>query len=298
MKKALILIFIILIVFLAFTLTSSSETNKKPYIAVTNFALYEITNKITNNEIEIKKLIPFGVESHGFRPSVKTIKTMTEAKVFFYNGLNFEPWIDKKYKNSFDMSNYVVLKEGDANQHEHNHSHNEDHDPHYWLDLENIVTMTAFISRELSLQFPEKEKLFTKNADAYIKELEELKKEFEAELAFCKKREIVVNHNAFGYLASRYNFQTHALTGLSPEEQVSAKRMKEIIDLVNDENIKVIFFESFVSDKTAQSISKETGIKVQSLQPLANVTQEEAKLGYVYIMRENVKKLKSAMECR
>ena len=73
--------------------------------------------------------------------------------------------------------------------------------------------------------------------------------------------------------------------------------MKEMTDLVKEENINTIFFESFVSDKLAQGISKETGAKVESLQPLANVTEEEAKKGYILIMQENLKKLSYAMEC-
>jgi zinc transport system substrate-binding protein len=73
--------------------------------------------------------------------------------------------------------------------------------------------------------------------------------------------------------------------------------MREVTDLVKEEDIKIIFFESFVSDKIAQTISKETGASVQSLQPLANVTEDEAKKGYILIMQENLRKLSAAMEC-
>ena len=73
--------------------------------------------------------------------------------------------------------------------------------------------------------------------------------------------------------------------------------MKEIADLVKEEGIKTIFFESFISPKVSQTIAKETGVQVQSLQPLANVTQDEASQGYIVLMRENLKKLSSAMEC-
>jgi zinc transport system substrate-binding protein len=73
--------------------------------------------------------------------------------------------------------------------------------------------------------------------------------------------------------------------------------MKEITDLLNHEKFNTIFFESFVSPKLAQTIAKETGVQVESLQPLANVTQEEAKKGYIALMRENLHKLSAAMEC-
>ncbi|MDF1881083.1 zinc ABC transporter substrate-binding protein [Sulfurimonas sp. MAG313] len=117
-------------------------------------------------------------------------------------------------------------------------------------------------------------------------------------LEHCERREIVLNHNAFGYLGNEYKFTSHTLTGLSPEEQVSAKKMKEITDLVKKEGIKIIFFESFVSDKISRTIAKETGAKVDSLQPLSNVTKEEASKGYIALMQENLEKLTLAMECK
>ncbi len=121
--------------------------------------------------------------------------------------------------------------------------------------------------------------------------------EYSRALSLCTRHEIVVNHNAFGYLAKKYNFSVHSVTGLSPDEQVSAKKMKEISDLVKEEGIKIIFFESFISPKVSETIAKETGVHVQSLQPLANVTQDEAQQGYIILMRENLKKLSLAMEC-
>jgi len=67
---------------------------------------------------------------------------------------------------------------------------------------------------------------------------------------------------------------------------------------VKKEHIKTIFFESFVSDKVALTIAKESGAEVSSLQPLANVTQEEAKKGYIPLMQDNLEKLSKAMLCQ
>jgi zinc transport system substrate-binding protein len=74
--------------------------------------------------------------------------------------------------------------------------------------------------------------------------------------------------------------------------------MREMTDLINKEHIKVIFYESFVSPKVAQTIAQETGAELLSLQPLANVTEQESQRGYIALMRENLKKLAYAMECQ
>lgn len=299
MKKAFILVAIVLALFLGLMFMPDNKQEERPYIAVTNFALFEIASEIVKGKVEVKKLIPFGVEVHSYMPSVKTMTQITKAELFVFNGLSMEPWIKKEYPNQINMSKYVNLKNTCEKHAHHGHSHEkEDFDPHYWLDSENMIKMTEVLSAELSKAFPQDRESFTVNAKIYIEKLKELDEKYIQVLQECKQREIVVNHNAFAYLSARYDFYTHSVTGLSADEQVSAKKMKEITDLVKEEDIKIIFFESFVSDRVAQTIAKETGAEVSSLQPLANVTEEESKRGYITLMQENLEKLSKAMLCQ
>ncbi len=300
MKKALILVVLLLAVFIGELLIFEDKTPvQNPYVAVTSFALYDISDHISGGKVEIRKLVPFGVEMHAYMPSAKTISELSGAEFFIFNGLGVEPWITKEYSNQLDMSKYVKLEEAGEEEHEEEgHHHEGEEDPHYWLDVDNMIVMTKTITKKLSDSFPEHKALFNTNANAYIAELTKLDKEYIDALQSCKHNEIVVNHNAFGYLGQRYGFSSHSVTGLSPDEQVSAKKMREITDLVKEEGIKVVFFESFVSPEVAQTIANETGAKAQSLQPLANVNKEEESKGYIALMRENLQKLKTAMECR
>jgi len=298
-KKALILIILLFAIFIGEMLlydNNSHSQDEKPFIAVTSFPLYEISTRLLEDKVEVKKLIPFGVEPHAYTPSVKTMTHLSKAELFIYNGLGMEPWITKKYENALDMSQFVELNAVKEDVHADHHDHGES-DPHYWLDIENMIRMTSILSQKLEKHFPELKETIEKNEKMYINELRVLETHYEESLKTCKLREVVVNHNAFGYLARKYDFHMHAVTGLSPDEQVSAKKMTEIVKLVKEEDIKIIFFESFVSPKVAQTLSKETGAKIESLQPLANVTQAESKKGYILIMQENLEKLSNAMEC-
>lgn len=300
MKKALVLVLLLLAVFIGDMLLfdrNSPAQKQELSVAVTSFPLYEISNRLIGQEIKVNKLIPFGVETHTYMPSVKTMTEMSDADLFIFNGLGIEPWIKKEYPNAIDMSQFIQLNEIDEDHEDEHHHGQEGVDPHYWLDIDNMVRMTTVLSERFSTSFPEYKLLIEKNAQNYIAQLKVLQDEYAKALSLCTRHEIVVNHNAFGYLAKKYNFSVHSVTGLSPDEQVSAKKMKEITDLVREEGIKTVFFESFISPKVSQTISKETGAQVQSLQPLANVTEEEAKRGYIVLMRENLQKLSSVLEC-
>lgn len=114
----------------------------------------------------------------------------------------------------------------------------------------------------------------------------------------CQKDTIVVNHNAFSYLGERYGFHIESVNGLSNDSMPSPEDIKHILQLIKEKDISVIFFESFASDKIIKSIAKDTGVKIDTLQPLGNITKDEKGMTYAEIMDENIKKIKYALECR
>ncbi|MDQ7042804.1 MAG: zinc ABC transporter substrate-binding protein, partial [Sulfurimonas sp.] len=110
---------------------------------------------------------------------------------------------------------------------------------------------------------------------------------------------VILNHNALGYLAHRYDFEVHSLSGLSPEAESSAKDIQRVLKEISQDGIQTVFYESFVNAKVIQGIAKDSGVKIEVLQPLGNITADEAKRGATYksLMLENLKKLSKAMIC-
>lgn len=70
--------------------------------------------------------------------------------------------------------------------------------------------------------------------------------------------------------------------------------------MVKNEKINTVFFEEFASPKVAQTIAKESNIKIDTLRPAENISKEENSKGYGYIqiMEDNLEKLKFAMDCK
>jgi zinc transport system substrate-binding protein len=163
-----------------------------------------------------------------------------------------------------------------------------------------MIKATKFITKELISLFPQNKALYEKNRDNYTAMLKNLDKLYAEKLSTCRLDTIVLNHNAFSYLAKRYNFHVEALSGLSPDAQPSAKKMTELVEHIKEHNVHTVFFESFVSDKAMKSIAKEAEVEVDVLQPLGNITADEAKqkLSYEDIMKQNLQKLSKALECR
>ena len=122
---------------------------------------------------------------------------------------------------------------------------------------------------------------------------------YKKELGKCKKDELFVNHNAYGYLASKYGFDVHSLVGLSPDAEPDPKTVQKILDEIRKEGVKFIFYEPFENSAVLESIAKDAGVKTLPLQPLGNITADEAAkgLGYKEIMLENLHKIAQGLEC-
>ena len=305
-KKVILLIMILLLFVIALFLmqTEHAHQNSKIQVRVSTFALYDIVKAVGGKAVDVEMVIPFGVEVHSFEPTPKTIIDIKKSKLFLYSGASLEPWVKKlsSSKNMRDMSVYVTLRDAkndDVNQEEHTH-HHEAVDPHYWLDVDNMKRLTKKIVSMLSKEDGADAQLFKVNGEKYLEMLSKLDVSYRKGLNDCKQHKVVLHHNILGYVASRYGFSVETLSGLSPDAMADAKTMAKLSKTIKEEQLKVLFYEAFVSDKLMQSLAKEHHIKVEFLEPLANITALQAKEGMRYVdgMERNLEKLSEAMECR
>lgn len=281
-----------------------TEQKQLPVIAVSTFALYDMVSAIGGKDFEVSMAVPFGVDIHSFEPTPRDLATLSKSALFIYSGAGLEPWAStfSSSVKSLDISKSVDLISLDHDHHDESAAehHHEGYDPHYWLDMHNMLLATEVISDALTQIAPGHAKSIQKNATRYGKRLQTIDKRFEEALSSCKKKVIIVDHDAFGYLAKRYGFEVIALTGLSPEAMPSAKTMAAVVDIIREKQIHTIFFETFVSDRLISTIAKETGAKVEVLQPLANITADEMASGadFETLLLEDLDKLVRAMECQ
>jgi len=305
----MVLVFILQMVLMKEDAKKEAQLAAKPMIALSTFSLYDIASHIARDSVELVMILPFGVDAHSFEPTPKLMAKIQKSSLVVYSGAGLEPWIEGfEFKQDvINMSKHVNLRELIPTEDEHHDHHAHDGeacshtgvDPHYWLDIANMIKATEIIRDALIKILPVNKEIYENNAIAYIAKLNSLDKEYKKEISECKIDTIVVNHNAFSYLSHNYGFKVEALSGLSPEAQPSAKQMIKLVKHVKEHNIKTIFFESFVSDKAIKSIATEAKVSVDVLQPLGNITDDEAKKSLTYedIMRQNLQKISKALQC-
>ncbi|WP_304545286.1 metal ABC transporter substrate-binding protein [Sulfurimonas microaerophilic] len=311
LKIVLALLSLVVVVLILTTGSNEQKLSSKPLVTTSNFAIYDLTKHIGGDKIELVNILPFGVDPHSFEPTPKIVAKLEKSKLFFYSGDVLEPWAQHLASevHKLNMSKYVTLKtleeededhDDEDEEHEAHHQHHGAYDPHYWLDIDNMKQLSFVVTEQLSKVDPKNKHYFEKNKEQYIKQLDQLDGAYKQQLLECKLDTIIVTHNAFSYLADRYGFKVESLTGLSTEAQPSAEDVKHLLQEIKEKNIQVVFFENFANNKNIQTIADDMGVRVDSLQPLGNITGEEMtlKLDYIDIMKINLDKIAEAMQCR
>jgi len=280
--------------------TLEPQTSKIKVIA-SFYPLYEFSKNIGGDKAQVSVFIPTGIEPHDWEPSTGDLIALKESDVFVYNGVGMEPFVD----NLIDSGEYhnVLFVESaqgiDLIKSNVEREQDSTYDPHIWLDPIIAKQQVMTIKDAMIKVDANNAQYYEDNANAYSAKLDDLDSTIKTELSECKKNTIVPFHNAFSYFGARYGIKIHALSGIAPESEVTATDLKEIIDYVRENQIKVIFAEELVDPKLAQVLADEAGTQILILSPLEGISQEDQKAGKSYLdkMEENLKNIKIALEC-
>ncbi len=276
------------------------EDNNKINVVVSFYPLEEFTKSIGAQKVNVISLVLPGVEPHEWEPSPGDIVKISKAKLFIYNGAGLESWIEKILKNVDTKKTLVVSASNGINLITKSNAANSQTDPHVWLDPNLVAMQARTITNALSAIDPSGAEFYNFNLNEFISNLNSLDKKFRTELSDCQKKEFVTSHDAFGYLARSYGLSQFSVAGISSEIEPTPKHLANLINVIKEKNIKVIFVETMVNPKISRAIAKDASTSVDVLNPFEGLTQKEISDGqnYFSVMEQNLNKLKDALDCK
>jgi zinc transport system substrate-binding protein len=291
---------------------SSQSQNEKLLVYTSFYPMYDFASKIGGDKVAVTNMVPAGTEPHDWEPTAADITGLEKAAVFIYNGAGMEHWtgdvlasLQNKDLIAVETSKDISLLEG---HHEHEGEEGEhgdedghegkEYDPHVWLSPLNAKKQMENIKNAFVQADPDSKDYYEANYAKYAADLDALDKEFKDTLSALSKKDIIVSHQAFGYLCAAYGLNQHGITGLSPDSEPDPARMAEIMEFVKEHQVKVIFFEELVSPKVAQTIAEATGAETAVLSPIEGLSDEQQAAGddYFSVMRQNLQALKTALQ--
>lgn len=275
------------------SLSPTNNSNSTMTIAASFYPMYimalNVAKDIPNvNVIDMTK--PTAGCLHDYSATPADLKTLEEAKIFIINGAGMESFMSKITTQMPDLkiveaSKGIELIQGTGDTGDN---------AHVWVSISNAITQVQTIGDQLALLDPDNAPKYKENTKVYINKLEAEKDKMHLALDGLKNRDIVTFHEAFPYFAKEFNLNIVAVIEREPGSQPSARELAETIDQVNSLKIKALLAEPQYSAKAAETIAKETGAKVYTLDP--GVTGAMEADAYINMMDSNLKTLQEALK--
>ena len=225
---------------------------------------------------------------HDYSITTDDMKQLSKTDIFVVNGAGMESFLDKVIKQQpgikiVSASDGIPLLKGA-----------EGDNPHVWISISLHIKQVRNIASKLALADPQHAKQYARNADLYAAKLERLRSDMHAGLKGVKTRDIITFHEAFPYFAKEFGLHIVAVIEREPGSEPSAKELAETITLVKKSGVRALFAEPQYPAKAAQTIARETGAKLYTLDPA--VTGPMRDDAYLSIMTKNLAELRRALK--
>ncbi len=181
------------------------------------------------------------------------------------------------------------------------HHHHDASDPHFWLDPTKAIAYVETIRDGLTAADPAGKEVYAANAAAYIAQLQELDAFIaqQVEQIPAERRQIVTNHESFGYFADRYGFSVIGtiVPSVSTGSAPSAQQLARLVDRVRATGAPAIFLETGANPRLADQVAQETGIKVVTDLFTHSITPADGLAPtYIAMMRHNAQAIVDALK--
>lgn len=232
--------------------------------AATTTQIQDFVKNVGGDRVTVAGILKPNVDPHDYEPTVADANTIAKSDIIFVHGVGLDSWLEKTIKGAsvtasiITTTGGITVMKGDPNEPEG--------DPHLWFDPTLVQTMVTNIASGLAKVDPTHASAYQANAKSYADQLTQLDGQMMGIFTQIPKeqRKLVTNHDAFRYLARRYDLTIvgAVIPSLSDTAEPSAKQINDLIDTIKQEKVKAIFAESSANPKVAQQVAKETGIAI------------------------------------
>ena len=292
MKK--IIGFSLLVLFLGFVFTPGvfAQNQKKVKVLTTFYPVYIMALNVAGDipNVEVMNLTkPFTGCLHDYSLTVEDMRKLADVDILIANGSGAESFLNKALKQFPRLKIVELSKNIDTIK-----SANGDINPHTWVSIKNAIIEVENLSEAMQEFDPKNSGIYKSNAGEYTSKLKDLNRLMHYELSQYKAKKIITFHEAFPYFAKEFDLIIASVVEREPGSAPNPKELSDTIDLIKKLGIKSLFSEPQYPAIAANTISKETGAKVYSLDPA--VTGPDNKDAYVNIMKKNLGVLKEALK--
>ena len=293
-------------------------------VVATTPMIGEFVSQVAGDNINLTVLMSPEADPHTYEPAPQDAGKIADADLVFYTGLMYEPApLIELLENSVcgsealaevgDSVFPIEFKESGHDDHDdHGEKGHDDHDeeghdgheghghgaydPHFWFDPNRVAYAAKFIESKLIEFDPSNTSDYQAAGDSYTAELNSLTGQVSQLIASIpsQNRKLITTHESLGYLEAKFGLEVLStiIPNLDSSNEISPAQLVGVIDVIEDNNVKVIFIEAEAPSVYAETIVAETGIRaveglwVETLKP--GQTYPEFLIAAVELIVENL----------
>jgi ABC-type Zn uptake system ZnuABC Zn-binding protein ZnuA/ABC-type Mn2+/Zn2+ transport system permease subunit len=232
-----------------------SDSGDGVSVVATTPVVGDLAANVAGDDIEVTTLMSADTDPHEYEPRPADVEALANADLVVASGGDIDGWIDDAIADSGSDAEMVVL--ADVIPHE------LPDDPHWWHDPRNAAAAADRIGEALAAEVSDATTTIGRRTADYVAEIDAL----DRAIGRCfsalppAQRKVVTDHDAFGYLAERYDLEIvgTVIPAVTTEAQASAGELAELRETIEREGVQAVFPESSSDEGLAEVLSSETG---------------------------------------
>lgn len=256
-----------------------------PVVVASFYPLEFVTARLLGHAVG--DLTAPGIEPHDVELSVRQVAEVSGADLVVYER-GLQPAVDGAVDNNAQGRALDVVP---AARLEHRDGAA---DPHFWLDPTRLSNVAGVVAARLRRIDPAHAARYVARLRTLQGRLRVLDQRFSRALRHCRRSTVVVNHEAFGYLA-RYGLAVVGVSGLTPDAEPSAAHLTALQRLIRARGVTTVFSEPAASSRPTDALARDLGVRARTLDPVE--TQADQDKDYFDVMYDDLAALREANGC-
>ncbi len=236
-------------------------------IVTTVSPITSIVASVAGDLVEVRGLVPEGVNSHTFEPPPSAARTLVRADVVFVNGLKLEDPTRELAADNLKAGAEVV-ELGDRtirpDQYLYDFSFPREGgkpNPHLWTNPPYAKEYARVVRDTLVRRDPTHAGEYTANFERFASKVDELDGAMLAATVTVARRELLTYHDAYAYFARHYGWKVIGAVQVSSFEEPTPREVAGLIQQVRQVGVPAVFGSEVFPSKVLAQIGTEAGVR-------------------------------------
>jgi ABC-type Zn uptake system ZnuABC Zn-binding protein ZnuA len=242
-------------------------------VVATTTDLAALAAAVGGELVTVEAIVPPGTDAEGFEPRPGDLDKLRAAGLLLRVGLGYDYWLDalvmriddrrlmRGGEAYLDASSGVPLLEirGQSVVNEGGHAHGSAN-PHYWLDPDNAIIVTAGIAEALLRLLPGQRAAIVANRDRFVAELKARQARWSEALAPYAGVKLIAYHNAWPYFARRFRLDIIDFIEPKPGVAPSPAHLAALISAGRAAPARAVLHEPYEPEETSRLVAEKLGV--------------------------------------